>query len=268
MYTACTYNHSSCVFHLLCVCNIYNHSTAQLCVSIAARESPVLPRLSSTQFINTSNPLTHHRSRQTATDLKKCKIFLRIFLFRICRFISPVFARAERNWAIWMEMKKLETGRKVIEARFYVPISIFTATTRALWEYMNIHGDTMLYRANEQCGCVGCLFHSKMFPSSWLGHSACLGMQPKFLTCWSLIPFFNCFLWLQGWSWHYWRSIMVETLECEHHWRADALCFCICARRCPDRCWFVLAGATCKVWMGGYVICNVVCNVACKIQRQ
>ena len=172
-----------CVFHFLClqylqqlqsqqlcvsfaVClnthNTCNHST-ELCVSIAARESPVLPRLSSTQFINTSNPLTHHRSRQTATDLRKCKIFLRIFLFRICRFISPVFIRAERNWAIWMEMKKLETGRKVIEARFYVPISIFTATTRALWEYMNIHGDTMLYRANEQCGSVGCLFHSKCF---------------------------------------------------------------------------------------------------------
>ena len=59
-----------------------------------------------------------------------------------------------------MEMKKHETGRKVIGAKFYVPISIFTATTRALWEYMNIHGDTMLYRANEQCGSVGCLFHS------------------------------------------------------------------------------------------------------------
>ena len=170
-------------------------------------------------------------------------------------------------------MKKLETGRKVIEARFYVPISIFTATTRALWEYMNIHGHTMLYRANEQCGSVGCLFHSKMFLSSWLGHSACLGMQPKFLTCWSLILFFNCFLWLimklltlnhGGYSWM-WTSLTLCAFVSVH-----------AGRRCPDRCWFVLAGATCigvdgrllDMLRSEYVACNVACNVACKSQRQ
>ena len=40
--------------------------------------------------------------------------------------------------------EKHETGRKVIGATFYVPISIFTATKHALWEYMNIHGYTIL----------------------------------------------------------------------------------------------------------------------------
>ena len=51
--------------------------------------------------------------------------------------------------------EKHETGRKVIGATFYVPISIFTATKRALWEYMNIHGYTILLNSPSILTCVG-----------------------------------------------------------------------------------------------------------------
>ena len=40
--------------------------------------------------------------------------------------------------------EKHGTGRKAIGAKFYVPISIFTATKRSLWEYMNTHVFTIV----------------------------------------------------------------------------------------------------------------------------
>ena len=69
----CTYNVHCCVFeysqHLQYLqCLQSQHRTE--CFNCGARVL-FCTGLSPTQFINTSNPLTHHRSLQTATDLKK-----------------------------------------------------------------------------------------------------------------------------------------------------------------------------------------------------
>ena len=106
-------------------------------------------RLSSTQFINTSNPLTHHRSMQTATNLKKVHTFLKIFSLLLVfwpRIIFPVFTRAEKNWAIWMEMKSMKLGEKLSGRHFTFPLA-FSQPQSALY------GNTWIYIAIQFC-CV------------------------------------------------------------------------------------------------------------------
>ena len=120
-------------------------------------------RLSSTQFINTSNPLTHHRSRQTAADLKKVQNipedFYSIFVvsFLLC---SPEQRRIEQFEWKWKSMK---LGEKLSGRNFTSPLA-FSQPQRALY------GNTWIYMA----------------------------IQCRIVLCWMFIPFRNFSLVLTG----------------------------------------------------------------------
>ena len=129
----CTYNVHCCVFeysqHLQYLqCLQSQHRTE--CFNCGARVL-FCTGLSPTQFINTSNPLTHHRSLQTATDLKKVQNipedFYPVGLWASSYYFSCV-QQSRGELSNLNGNEKHETGRKVIGATFYVPIRIFTAT--------------------------------------------------------------------------------------------------------------------------------------------
>ena len=131
--------------------------------------------------------------------------------------------------------EKHETGRKVIGARFYVPISIFTATKRALWEYMNIHGYTIL----NNLALLDVYSLHKCFPRlGWVIPPALRNAAKVFdllILCGHILQLLSLPPWLvimKSW----WIFLNVDRTPLTP-------CFSVFAHRCPDSCWFVRAGA-------------------------
>ena len=108
-----------------------------MCLNLLECSAPWV--LSSTEFINTSHPLTHHRSKLTATGLQNLNTTLEdFFRFRFLTCIIFPVSNSARELSNLNGNPKHKIGRKDIGLEFYVPISIFTAAKRAIWGYMNI----------------------------------------------------------------------------------------------------------------------------------